>query len=172
MNRKTSSGRKSNKHRLRRKPTHRHNLAHEWRIFAKYLSKIRHEHETMSRSKLRDKFMKSIIKGHSFFASKMDLPVRNPHRQDEMPKNSPSRIVSSHCRANIDWLQNAPTFGGHSRPRGGHRRVSGLVRASLKREERREIESQLGDHSDAEITFIEKDSGTQDDTQEKDLDNE
>lgn len=105
----------------------------------------------MSRSKLRDKYMKSIVKGHSFFASKMDLPVRNPHRQDEMPKNAPSRMVSSHCScANIDWLQDSPTFGGHSRPSGGHRRVSGLVRACLKRETRREIESQMGDHHDIE----------------------
>ncbi len=120
----------------------------------------------MSRSNLRDKYMKSIFKGHSFFASKMNLPVRNPHRQDEMPKNSPSRMVSSHCScAGIDWLQDSPTFGGHSRPRGGRRRVSGLVRACLKRETRREIEFQMGDRPDVEIVFIEKESGTQNGTQ-------
>lgn len=100
----------------------------------------------MSKSKLRSKYMRSLYKGHSLFTSKMDDPVRNPHRQDEMPKNKPSRLVSVHCGSmKVDWLQDSTSFGGHSRPKGGHRRVSGLVRASLRRETRKLILEQLED---------------------------
>jgi hypothetical protein len=42
--------------------------------------------EAMSKSKLRSKYMRSLYKGHSLFTSKINNPVRNPHRQDEMPK--------------------------------------------------------------------------------------
>lgn len=90
--------------------------------------------------------MRSLYKGHSLFTSKMDDPVRNPHRQDEMPKNKPSRLVSVHCGSmKVDWLQDSTSFGGHSRPKGGHRRVSGLVRANLRRETRKMILEQLED---------------------------
>ena len=84
--------------------------------------------------------MRSLYKGHSLFTSKLDDPVRNPHRQDEMPKNKPLKQVTMHCSVkSVDWLQDSTSFGGHSRPKGGHRRVSGLVRASLKRETRKQI---------------------------------
>ena len=100
----------------------------------------------MSKSKLRSKYIRSLYKGRSLFTSKMNDPVRNPHRQDEMPKNKPSRLVTIHCSAKmVDWLQDSTSFGGHSRPTGGHRRVSGLVRASLRRETRRMILEQLQD---------------------------
>lgn len=90
--------------------------------------------------------MRSLYKGHSLFASKMNYPVRNPHRQDEMPKNKPSRLGSTHCCSmKVDWLQDSTSFGGHSRPKGGHRRVSGLVRTSLKRKTRRLILEGFGD---------------------------
>ena len=49
-----------------------------------------------------------------------------------------------HCRSTkVDWLQDSTSFGGHSRPKGGHRRVSGLVRAGLKRETRKQILEEL-----------------------------
>lgn len=84
----------------------------------------------MSKSKLRSKYIRSLYKGYS----------RNPHRLDEMPKNKPSRLVSIHCCSTmVNWLQDSTSFGGHSRPKSGHRRVSGLVRASLKRETRKQI---------------------------------
>lgn len=90
--------------------------------------------------------MRSLYKDHSLFASKMNDPVRNPHRQDEMPKNKPSKLVTMHCSTKaVDWLQDSTSFGGHSRPKGGHRRVSGLVRASLRRETRKLILEQLED---------------------------
>ena len=97
----------------------------------------------MSRSRLRSKYMRTRYDGHSFFAAKMKDPVRNPYRQDEMPKNRPSRLVLTHCSADIGWLEDSTSFGGHSRPRGGHRRVSGLVRASLRNETRKLIVEQL-----------------------------
>ena len=94
----------------------------------------------MSKSKLRSKYMRSLYKGHSLFASKKNDPVRNPHRQDEMPKNKPSKLVTRYCNVkSVDWLQDSTSFGGHSRPKGGHRRVSGLVRASLKKDTRKQI---------------------------------
>ena len=99
----------------------------------------------MSRSKLRNNFIRSLYKGHSFFAAKRNNPVRDPHRQDEMPKNTPSRLVWTHCSADVSWLQDSTSCGGHSRPEGGHSRVSGLVRASLRRETGRMILEQLQD---------------------------
>ena len=68
---------------------------------------------------------------------------RNPHRIDEMPKNNPSRYITTHCSADVGWLQESTSFGGHSIPKGGHRRVSGLVRASVKEEVRKQIEIEL-----------------------------
>lgn len=97
----------------------------------------------MSKSKLRSKYMRSRYKGESFRASHWGRPIRNPHRQDEMPKNWPSRLITTHCSADVYWLQESTSFGGHSIPKGGHRRVSGLVRASLKREARQQIKEQL-----------------------------
>lgn len=68
---------------------------------------------------------------------------RNPHRLDEVPKNHPSRYITTHCSAYVEWLQESTSFGGHGIPKGGHRRVSGLVRASVKEEIRKQIESEL-----------------------------
>lgn len=100
----------------------------------------------MSRSKLRDKFMRCCYTGRSFKSTKWDDPVRNPHRQDEMPKNNPSKLIHLHCPGiKVGWLQDSTSFGGHSRPKGGHRMVSGLVRASLKREQRKLIQEQLAE---------------------------
>lgn len=98
----------------------------------------------MSRSKLRNKFMRRCYRGQSFKSSKWDDPIRNPHRQDEMPKNSPSKLVLIHCPAvKVEWLQSPSTFRGHACPKNGHRMVSGLVRASLKREGQKRILEQL-----------------------------
>ena len=99
----------------------------------------------MSRSRLKNKYMRKLWKGESFIASKMGNPVRNTHRQDEVPKNQPSKLVVNHCSADVEWLENSTSFGGHSRPAGGHRRVSGLVRASLKEEERKILEESLSE---------------------------
>ena len=68
---------------------------------------------------------------------------RNPHRIDEMPKNNPSRYITTHCSVCVYWLQESTSFGGHSIPKGGHRRVSGLVRASVKREVQKLIQTEL-----------------------------
>ena len=84
----------------------------------------------MSRSKLKNKWMKKryIADG------------RNPHHLDEMPKNRPSRLVTMHCSADVSWLQEPVNCGGHRTRKGGHRLVSGIVRASLKEELRRDMQ--------------------------------
>ena len=97
----------------------------------------------MSRSFLRDKWMRKLTTGHSFFAAKMDNEERNKHRQDEMPKNRASKLVTMHCSADVNWLNHPGSFGGHKPKRGGHRRVSGLVRASLKEELRKRLKEEL-----------------------------
>ena len=81
----------------------------------------------MSKSKLRNKWM------------------RKQYAKSSWSYNYPSRYITSHCSAEVGWLQESTSFGGHSIPKGGHRRVSGLVRASVKREVRKEIESELND---------------------------
>ena len=99
----------------------------------------------MSRSKLRNKWMrKQYAKPFlSYMRRNMQNPDRNPHRLDEAPKNTPSRYITEHCSADVNWLQEPTSFGGHSIPKGGHRRVSGLVRASVKEEVRKQIDSEL-----------------------------
>ena len=101
----------------------------------------------MSRSKLRNKWMRKQYEnaGRNFAQSKMKNINRNPHRQDEVSKNKPSRYITTHCSVEVSWLQESTLFGGHSIPQGGHRRVSGLVRASVNREVRKQIETELSD---------------------------
>ena len=101
----------------------------------------------MSKSKLRNKWMRKLYAnaGRNYVQRKMKDINHNPHRLDEVPKNNPSRYIAEHCSAYVHWLQESTSFGGHSIPKGGHRRVSGLVRASVKREVRKEIESELND---------------------------
>ena len=81
----------------------------------------------------------------SYFRRNMKDPSHNPHRLDEVPKNRPSRYITTHCSADVHWLQESTSFGGHSIPKGGHRKVSGLVRANVKREVCKQIESELND---------------------------
>ena len=98
----------------------------------------------MSRSILKDKFMRSRYVGRSFKESHWNDPIHNPHRQDEMPKNTPSRLIQIHCPwVKVEWLQSSSTFRGHACPKDGHRQVSGLVRASLKRETQKLITEQI-----------------------------
>ena len=99
----------------------------------------------MSRSRLRDKYMKRCFTGRSFKWSKWDDPIHNPHRQDEMPKNSPSKLVLIHCHCSIHRMMGS-TVSGHSCSTGAHRQVRGLVRASLKREQRKQMLEQLAEY--------------------------
>ena len=75
----------------------------------------------MSRSKLKRKWMR---KGYA-------------------PRNHPSRYIITHTSADVSWLQESGSFGGHSIPKGGHRMVCGLVRASVKEEVKKQIEEEL-----------------------------
>jgi hypothetical protein len=101
----------------------------------------------MSRSKLRNKWMQKQYAnlGLSYMRRNMQDPNRNPHRLDEVPKNRASRYITSHCSQDVSWLQESTSFGGHSIPKGGHRRVSGLVRANVKEEVRKQIEIELNE---------------------------
>lgn len=85
----------------------------------------------MSRSHLRSQWMKK----------KHDCSnCRNSHKHDEMPKNVPSRLILEHVDSSkVNWLTHPGSFGGHKPRRGGHRRVSGLVRAALKRELQKQL---------------------------------
>lgn len=68
----------------------------------------------------------------------------NKHRMDNMPKNSPSRFITVRIRADkVSWLQESTSFGGHSIPKGGHRKVSGILRAKLKEELREQTKEQF-----------------------------
>ena len=95
----------------------------------------------MSHSILHNKFMRKQWNGRSLFMAKADLPVRNEHRQDECPKNRPSKFITTRCSLNkVAWLQESTSFGGHKIPKGGHPQVSGIVRAKVREEVRREID--------------------------------
>ena len=51
--------------------------------------------------------------------------------------------VKTFCSADVEWLDHPGSFGGHKPRKGGHRRVSGLVRASLKEELHRHLKEEL-----------------------------
>jgi hypothetical protein len=89
----------------------------------------------MSRSYLRNKWMKK-----EYDCSDR----RNKHHLDEVSKNSPSRLITENCSADVERLNRPSYCGGHRVCRGGHRRVSGLVRASLKEKFRKELREEWG----------------------------
>ena len=100
----------------------------------------------MSRSYIRDKWIQKHTTGRSFISSRSNLPIHNPHRQDEMPQNHLPKHVSTVIPSMmVDWLQDSTSYGGHSRPKGGHRRVSGIVRARTKKQIRAEINNQISE---------------------------
>ena len=92
----------------------------------------------MSRSRLRDQWMRKEYAN----VGRQNIG-HNPHRMDEVPKNSPSRYIKTHCTADVHWLQESTSYGGHHIPKGGHRRVSGIVRANVKEEIRKQISEEL-----------------------------
>ena len=88
----------------------------------------------MSRSKLRSGYMRG----------KHGSDKRNPYHLDEMPKNRPSKYITTRCDwVKVDWLQEPGSFGGHKTRRQGHRMVSGIVRQKIKEENRRRIERDM-----------------------------
>ena len=98
----------------------------------------------MSRSKLQNKWMRKQYAGGWFHVGNIKHVSRNPHRLDEAPKNFPSRYIQMHYDWGlISWLQESTSYGGHSIPKGGHRKVSGIVRARVKEEIRQQIDVEL-----------------------------
>ena len=90
----------------------------------------------MSRSYLHDK---EILKRLSF----MHPLGKNSHKCHEMPKNHVSKYVSTHGGSYAAWMEDATSFGGHKRQKGGHRMVSGIVRAHVKEDIRQQINEQM-----------------------------
>lgn len=89
----------------------------------------------MSRTYIKDSFIKRIVQDDN-------EGQRNIHRQDSMPKNRPSRFITTHCSNAIHWLQEPNYCRGHKIQRNGHRMVSGLVRAKVKVETYRIINNE------------------------------
>jgi hypothetical protein len=100
----------------------------------------------MSRSILKDKYMRRCYTGQPKKSWTGDVPARNPHRLDEMPKNTPSKLVQSHCHCDLHRMLGSSTFWGHACSTGAHRQVRGLVRACLKREQRKQMLEQLAEY--------------------------
>ena len=95
--------------------------------------------------------MRKQWKGRSLFAAKADLPVRNEHRQDECPRNKPSKFITTRCSfSKVAWLQEFTAYGGQKIPKGGDRKVSGIVRAKVREEVRREIDRTMNKPLDRE----------------------
>jgi len=89
----------------------------------------------MSRSFIRNKYVKSTL---------AEGNKRNPHRLDEMPKNWPSKYITTKCELiKTSWLQEPGSFGGHKVRHQGHRIVSGIVRQKMKEDTRQEIQDHL-----------------------------
>ena len=100
----------------------------------------------MSKSYLRNKYMCECYKGQSFVVARWNRKIRNKHRQDEMPKNVPPKHIIEHIDIiKVAWLQEPGSFGGHKPRKGGHRMVSGIVRAKVKKAHRKFIDSSFSE---------------------------
>lgn len=90
--------------------------------------------------------MRTCWKGESFKARKCGEPIHNTHRQDECPKNHPSKYITTRCDwSRVKWLQEPTNFSGHKPRKDGHRMVSGIVRAKIRQEISKEIKDSLED---------------------------
>lgn len=98
----------------------------------------------MSRSYLRDKWIRKKTYGRPYVWVRKHNEPQNEHCLDEMPKNCPSKFIVQHIGfSTVQWLQEPGSFGGHKPHKGGHARVSGIVRAKVRAEYRRLIKSEL-----------------------------
>lgn len=91
----------------------------------------------MGKSYIKDKFVKQQTQDN--------IQEDNIHRKDEMPKNKPSKYITTHCSAIVEWLQEPNYCRGHKIQKNGHRIVSGLVRAKTKQDTNKIIEQELND---------------------------
>jgi len=56
-------------------------------------------------------------------------------RTNNAPKNRPSKLYQRLMNiVKVAWLQEPGSFGGHKPHKNGHRMVSGIIRAKLKKE--------------------------------------
>lgn len=61
-------------------------------------------------------------------------------------KNVPPKHIIEHIDIiKVAWLQEPGSFGGHKPRKGGHRMVSGIVRAKVKKAYRKYIDSSLSE---------------------------
>ena len=68
-----------------------------------------------------------------FAESRKTTEEMSRSRNDGRPKNHPSKRVESKVDFSmVSWLQEPGSFGGHKPKKGGHRMVSGIVRAKEK----------------------------------------
>lgn len=95
----------------------------------------------MSRSYLRDRYMRKKVhdlqrlKGPDLMHLRLipESNTGNMHKRDEMPKNRASKSVTMYCKNDIESLNRATYCSGHSTNKG-RRIVSGIVRATKKRQ--------------------------------------
>ena len=87
----------------------------------------------MSRSYLRDKYVKACWEHN--------ITSRNPHHYDEKSKNSLSKLISRLCPSAWEYKQKG-SRQGHQVNNEGRRIASGIVRAKLKEETKREIQQE------------------------------
>lgn len=92
----------------------------------------------MGKSRINSKYMEGLIEKESNRKYSGLKKTSNSHKFDEMPKNKPSKYVSTRC-GNVDWLQEPSNYSGHRPVRGGHRMVSGIVRAKVKQEYKKDM---------------------------------
>ena len=57
--------------------------------------------------------------------------------------NHASRLVTEHCKKDVEFIQKSPFGSGHKRAGGRNRIGRGIVRANLKRETQKEINDSL-----------------------------
>ena len=91
----------------------------------------------MGKNYIHNKFIKK--------QTEKTIDTDNVHSKDGMPKNKPSKYITTHSSVYPEWVQEPTYCGGHKIQKNGHRIVSGLVRAKTKEESNKIIQEQLID---------------------------
>ena len=70
---------------------------------------------------------------------------RKKCRKDYSPQNHPSKYITLRCASlKLEWVQRHSITWSHRPVRGGHSKISGIVRQKVKEEIRDEIRREIG----------------------------
>ena len=82
---------------------------------------------------------------------------RKKCRKDYSPQNHPSKYITFRCTSlKLEWVQRHSITWSHRPVRGGHSKISGIVRQKVKEEIRDEIRREIAKLEDKSMPSIMK----------------